>query len=109
VIGIEADMRHASESLRMLAEDAWEDFVGTLRFEAGAHYRVALFRYAENIPALRGLPGLRVLTNGAAILVPPSRLGREIEIVYADSFAAPSDPPHWLLEPMTFVARFANT
>jgi hypothetical protein len=90
VIAVTADMWAASESLRLLYRGDWTAFESTLRFESGAYRWIALFHYAENI-LRRRLPGLRVLSEGETILVPPSRLDRGIELCYTDPFAAPAD------------------
>lgn len=114
VMAVQADMSVAGESLRLLSSDDCGDFVRALRFEAGAHRWIALFRYLENIPAFRGLPGVKVLSDGETVLAPPSRLGpdrlgREFQFFYTNPFAPLGDPPQWLLEPINFPERYAES
>lgn len=108
VIALKADMRVAFESLRQLCCNDWSTLERTLRFEAGAHGRVALFQYGENILRSR-LPGFRVMSNGETILVPPSRLSRDIEFFYSDPFAVLAEPPQWLLAPKISDECFAES
>jgi hypothetical protein len=95
VIGVEMDMRFASESLRPVSEDAREDLESTLWFEAGWR-RIALFRYAENLPRLARQFGdyFKVYSNGNTLLIPPSRLDGN-QLTYGGSSSLRSVPA-WL-------------
>lgn len=107
VMAIEVDMQVAQESLSALGGDDLSAFERTLRYEAGARRSVALFHYAGKICRC-ALPGIRVLSDGETLLVPPSRLSRDVELSYADPFAAPGDPPKRLFEPVTIGERYAK-
>ena len=84
VVALRIELQLARYSLEYLAGDD-TSWLRTLRFGVGNRW-FALYQYLSGLPALAGLPGLRLLTR-TSILSPPSRTPSGIELAYANPHA----------------------
>lgn len=96
VVALEIDDRARYALAERTDGEEWDQ--GTLRFSVGSRWFL-LFQYAAGLRSLKGFPGLRLHTDGAEILIPPSRTPSGDLILWFDPEAPLLPPPSWIFEP----------